>query len=229
LSREPKQCALCRKYYVIFGDGKEKQRVKRSILIAGILTLCLAGCVGYKPFMAPGFTGPGLTEGGIAVFPVLVGEGSRSTPGVEKYCRSAGGDLATALKEAQPTLRVVNPTQVSTVLANEGLVEDFAALKETYAMTGMLSIKKAQAITEKLGTKYFMLASITGLYAASESAAVAEMSSKIWDSSDGQMVFEAVRSGREVSIFSGPPYHKAVKRATEELTKSLMLIYQQQK
>lgn len=203
--------------------------MKRSILIAGILTLCLAGCVGYKPFMAPGFTGPGLTEGSLAIFPVLVGEGGRSVSGVETYCRSAGEDLAAALREAQPSLRVVGPTEVSTTLANEGLVEDFASLKQTYAMTGILDVKKAEAITKNLGTRYFMLASINSLYAATESTAVSEMSCKVWDSSDGQMVFEAVRSGRETSIFSGPPYHEAVKGATEELTRSLMLIYQQQK
>ena len=216
-------------YCVIFNDGEENQRVKRSILIAGILILCIAGCAVYKPFMAPGFTGPGLTDGGLAIFPVLVGEGGRSAPGVETYCRSAGEDLATALRTAQPSLRVVGPTEVSATLATKGLVGDFAALKQTYAMTGMLDVKKAEAITKELGTKFFILASINSLYASTESTAVSEMSCKIWDSSDGQMVFEAVRTGEWVSIFSGPPYHKAVKQATEELTKSLMLIYQQQK
>ena len=72
-----------------------------------------------------------------------------------------------------------------------------------------------------------MLASITALYAKSDSKASAQMTAKIWDSTDGQMVFEAVRSGDDVSIFSGPPYHKAVKVATENLLKSLIIVYGQ--
>jgi hypothetical protein len=135
--------------------------------------------------------------------------------------------MAASLRKAQPALKIVGPTQVSATLANEGLVEDFANIKQTFAMTGMLDVNKAKKITDPLNVQYFMLVSINSLYASGDSKAVAEMSAKIWDSAEGQMVFEAVRSGEEVSIFGGPPYESAIKNTTKNLTDTLVRIYKQ--
>ncbi|MFX0140687.1 MAG: hypothetical protein ACFFDN_44015 [Candidatus Hodarchaeota archaeon] len=199
----------------------------RAYFIFIISLIVLIGCATYKPFMAPGFSGSKLTEGGVAVFPVLVGEGSTSVPGIESYLRGAGEELANSLRKSQPSLKVVGPTEVSAALAKSGLVDDFAKLKQTFQMTGMLDSESAKKIVEPLQIKYFMLSSINSLFAKDKSTAGAQMSAKIFDSAEGQMVFETLGSGEEISIFGGPPYEKAVKKATQSISRNLMFVYKQ--
>lgn len=177
--------------------------------------------------MAPGFTGNNLTNGGLAVFPVLVAEGSQSVPGVQGYVRAAGGELATSLKKEQPSLKVVTPAQVSASLASNNLVEDFSKLKQNYAITGIIDVNLAKKIVEPLNVQYFMLPSINALFASGESTAKAQMSAKVYDSNSAEMVFESVQNGNETSIFGGPPYEKAIKKAGENLTRTLMMVYKQ--
>ena len=181
----------------------------------------------YKPFIAPGFVGNRLTEGGLAVFPALVAEGSQSVPGVQGYVRTAGEELAASLKEAQPSLKVVTPSQVSAALASNDLVGDFSKLKQDYSLTGIVDVNLAKKIVEPLKVRYFMLPSINSLFASGESTAKAQMSAKIYDANSAEMVFESVQSGESTSIFSGPPYEKATILASKNLTKTLLKVYTQ--
>lgn len=204
-------------------------RYKHSMFLSlAVLPLLLfISCASYQPFMAPGFTGTALTRGGLAVFPALVGEGSQSAPGVQGYTRTAGEEMASALKKYQPSLNVVTPTTVSATLANNDLVEDFSRLKENYLITGIVDVNIAKRIVEPLGVSYFMLPSIDALFSPSSGKAEAHLSAKIYDAQSAEMVFEAVQKGFDTSIFGGPPYEKAVKDACQDITYVLMRIYKQ--
>ena len=112
-------------------------------------------------------------------------------------------------------------------LANEGLVDDFAKLKQTYTMTAMLGVNTPKKAVQPLNVRYSTLASITSLYAEDDSKAKAAMSAKGFDSTEGEMVFEAVRGSSEVSTFGGPPYQRAVNRTAQALSGALLVLYRQ--
>ena len=200
---------------------------KSLLLVIWLSLVFVLSCATYKPFMAPGFSGDNLTKGGMAIFPVLVSEGSQNVSGVQGYVRTAGEELAATLKKEQPTLNVIGPTQVSAVLANNNLVDAFSKLKQNYALTGIVDVNLAKEVVDPLGVNYFMLASISALYAKDASTAVATMNCKIFDTKSAEMVFESVQNGDEISIFGGPPYEKAIKKACTNLTRTLALVYKQ--
>lgn len=201
--------------------------VFRNFVLFAFAACCLSSCAVYKPFMAPGFTGASLSQGGLAVFPVLVGEGSQSAPGIQGYVRTAGEELAASIKEAQPSLRVLTPSQVSASLASGDLVSDFAKLKDNYAITGIIDVSLAKKIGNHLQVQYFMLPSINSLYASGESTAKTQMSAKIYDSNSAEAVFEGLQNGEATSILGGPPYEKAIKNTSKNLSKTLLIIYKQ--
>lgn len=200
--------------------------VSTTILLVTIgIIISFVSCAGYKPFMAPGFTGENLTKGGLAVFPALIAEGSQSVPGIQKYVRTAGEVLTSELQKAQPSLKVVGPTQVSAALANNDLVGDFSKMKQNYQFTGIVDVGLAKKISQPLNVQYFMLPSINSLYAKTKSTAVAQMSVKVYDAQSAELVFEAVKKGEETSIFGNAPYEKAIKRASQNLTRTLLVVY----
>jgi hypothetical protein len=199
--------------------------VKYSLFL--LFIVFFISCAAYKPFMAPGFTGDNLTKGGLAVFPALVAEGSQSVPGIQGYLHTAGEELAASLKESQPSLKVVTPSQVSASLASNDLVDDFAKLKDNYAVTGIVDANLAKKIVEPLQVRYFMLPSINSLYASGNSTAKGQLSAKIYDANSAEMVFEAIQNGEATSILGGPPYDKATKNASKALSRVLMKVYKQ--
>ncbi len=206
-----------------------KTSFKKVILILTlfITTALLSSCATYVPFMAPGFTGEKLSKGGLAIFPVLVADGSQSIPGVQGYVRAAGGNLVIALHEGQPSLKVISPAQVSASLTSHNLVADFAKLKQDYAITGIIDINLAKKIIKPLNVQYFMLPSVEALFAPGKSTARAQMSGKIYDINSAEMVFEAVQSGDGTKLFGGPDYDKAIQTACTNLSRTLMMVYDQ--
>jgi len=205
-----------------------RRLITRYILCA--LILLLSACTPYKPFIAPGFTGASLDKGGLAIFPVMIAGGSQNVPGIQSYVHTASGELMSAIKTTFPSLRIIGPDQVSALLAQNDLVEDFAKLRETYAITGILDVKLAKKIVKPLHVKYFMLPSLDALYAPSSSTfstAKAQMSTKIYNVDSAEVVFEAVQGGDATSILGGPPYSDAIQNATKKLVHTLIIVYGQ--
>jgi len=153
----------------------------RKNRIIGLLALLLIiGCAGSRVFVAPGFTGKALTEGGIAVLPVLAGETGRSVPGVESYCRTTGEEMAVMLREKVPALKVIGPAEVSSIFGKEGLVDEYSKLIENYQRVGMIDTEISTKLSKPLGAKYLMLTQIQSLF-SKDSNAIAVLSSRIWD------------------------------------------------
>ena len=207
-----------------------KNLIGKKIFILTMLlitTIVMISCATYVPFMAPGFTGEKLSKGGLAVFPVLIADGSQSIPGIQGYVHSAGGNLVLALREQQPSLKVIGPAQVSAALASNNLVADFAKLKQNYSITGMLDMNLVKKIIKPLNIKYFMLPSVDALFAASKNAAKAQMSGKIYDANSAEMVFETVQSGQGSKLFGGPDYDLAIQNACNNIALTLHFVYDQ--
>ena len=197
--------------------------MKKS-LVVGIFLILAIGCAS-KYFLAPGFTGEKLTAGGLVILPVLVGETGAGAPGIEIYRRACGERLALFLKQEQPSLKVISPTEASTLLAQEGLVDAYAKLTENFKVTGILDTIAAAELARTMGGKYFMLTKIQSLYSPKEKHATAALSTQIFDSESAEMVFETSISYEDISIFGGPNYSRAVEKATDKIANTLSVVY----
>jgi len=190
-----------------------------SKIVVGLT--CLLFCLGFagcatKFFIAPGFTGENLTKEGIAILPVLVGETGKGVPGVEGYCRAAGEKMASTLRGKQPTLKVIGPTEVSSIISKDNLVSDYSKLAEDYARVGMLNSAIVKKMSESVGVKYFLIGRITSLYAVG-SKAKAAVSIQIYSADSAELLFEIVKEDEASSwlISSSAPYDKAVEGAAQ--------------
>ena len=193
-------------------------------LVFSILLIFVIGCAS-KYFLAPGFTGEKLTAGGLVILPVLVGESGAGAPGIETYRRACGERLALSLKQKQSSLKVISPTEASTLLAQEGLVDAYAKLTENYRVTGILDTNAAAELARTMGGKYFMLTKIQSLYSPKEKHATAAISTQIFDSDSAEMVFETSVEYKDISIIGAPNYSRAVEKATDKVANTLSVIY----
>ena len=89
--------------------------MKSRLFLFWILVLAI-GCAGPKYFIAPEFTGDKLTQGGLILLPVLAGETGAGVPGIESYRRSCGEGLASSLRQNHPTLKVIGPSETSSII-----------------------------------------------------------------------------------------------------------------
>jgi len=193
------------------------------VLTTLIATIFIAGCASSY-FIAPGFTGENLNSGGLAIFPVLIGQGTVS-PGVETYRRSCGEGLAIGIREKLPSLKVIAPSQVSNTLSEKDLVDDYAKLSENFKQTGVFDALTAGKMAKVVGAQYFMIVRISGLYSPKEKHALALLNGQIYDSERAEMVFETNVKYEDISIFGGPNYGRAMENATKKISASVAQIY----
>lgn len=193
-------------------------------LLSALLLIAI-GCAGPKYFLAPGFTGQKLTSGGLAILPVLIGESGAGIPGIEMHRRACGERLAMTLREKQPSLKVITPTEASSRLAQEGMVSDYAKLTENYKMTGMFDTVRAAEMAKSMKAQYFMITKIQSLYSPKEKRAIAALSTQIFDSESAEMVFETSAVYEDISIFGGPNYSRAIERTVDKLASILSVVY----
>ena len=194
-----------------------KKCVLSVFLLVAILTF-ITGCAS-RPFVDPSLTGEKVTAGGIAVFPVILGQSVLLSGGVEAYCRDAGEEMAVRIKKRQPVIKILSPADVSIILNKENLVPDYSKLTEDYQKTGILNMVVAGEIAETLGVRYFVISKLISLYRVDRKA-IAVLNTQVWSAEKSQMVFEC-NDKQESSGFFSPPYDKAVRNVAISSTATL--------
>lgn len=187
-----------------------KKCVFSTLFMVALLTF-ISGCSFFSPrfFADPWLTGEKVTAGGIAVFPVILGQSVIIAGGIESYCRDAGEEMTARIKERQPVIKILSPADVSVILNNENLVPDYSKLTEDYQKTGILNTVVAGKLAEALGVRYFVISRLVSLYRVDKKA-VAVLNTQVWSAEKSQTVFEC-NNKQECSGFFSPPYDKAVK------------------
>ena len=197
-----------------------KKCVFSTLFMVALLTF-ISGCSFFSPkfFVDPSLTGEKVTAGGIAVFPVILGQSVIIAGGIESYCRDAGEEMTARIKKRQPAIRILSPADVSSILNKENLVPDYSKMAEDYQKTGILNTVIAKKLAEALGVKYFIINRLISLY-REEKSAVAILNTQVWSAEESHLVFECNKKEANSGFFS-PPYDKAVKYVTLSSTATL--------
>ena len=149
-----------------------------SIIFLVAISTLITGCAS-RPFVDPSLSGEKVTVGGIAVFPVILGQSVLLPGGVEAYCRDAGEEMAVRIKKKQPIIKILSPADVSIILNKENLVSDYSKLTEDYLKIGILNTVVAGKIAETLGVKYFVISKLISLYSVDRKA-IAILNTQVW-------------------------------------------------
>jgi hypothetical protein len=137
--------------------------ISLSIIVIIFLSSCASHKNTSKIGLTQGLKESDLLKGKIAVFPVFVGEGSRFVPRVGNFAQTAGEEIITALRNWNPKLNLLNPLQVSAILEENGLSENFTNLEQQFRKTNQLDISILYEFVKPLNVQYFLFSSIDSL------------------------------------------------------------------
>jgi hypothetical protein len=197
-----------------------------------LVIILLSSCASHKTVskisVEPKFKSDDLIREKIAVFPVLIGEGSRFVPRIGNFAQTAGVEIISALTDWNSNLLLMGPNQINLALEENGLVESFSNLQQQFRTTGVLDISLIKEIVKPINAQYYIFTSIDSLV-GTESIAYkpqvnAEMSARLYESNTSQIIRSVDVREEEViaEVAESLPYESATIKASHSLINALV-------
>jgi hypothetical protein len=144
-----------------------------------------------------GFTRQTLNSGGLALLPVVAGEG------MEGYRRPSGDSLANAVKNICPEIPFSNAITSLDKINEAGLSDPYADLITTYSKTAIINKQIVKQLSKAIGRRYLLHARLERFHEATTTTysfwtgiqtlkkGEVGIFGQIWDGEDGDVVWEA--------------------------------------
>ena len=209
-------------------SGRNGALISLSFLVIVLLSSCATHKPVSKISVEPKFKSDDLDYAKIAVFPVLIGEGSRFVPRIGNFAQTAGVEVISALSDWKSNLILLGPNQITIALEEDGLEESFSNLQQQYRTTGELDINLIKEIIKPINAEYFLFTSIDSLV-GTESIAYkpqvnAEMSARLYEPNTSKIIRNVGTREEEVvvEVAVSLPYENAIIKASHSLINALV-------
>ncbi len=157
-------------------------------------------------YLKPGFTTQTLHDGGLALLPIIAGQGQ------EGYRRPLGESLDTSIAVRRPGMKYIRWQETLSNLNRDSLASSYESVIMTYRSTSIVDKSLIKKLGQSIGARYLFFVSLedfskssrvgysglTGSLETQESAQVSAFA-QIWDSEEGDVVWEATASAQSSS------------------------------
>ena len=201
-----------------------KLRLRRGILC--ITIIFLIGCATQRATLRT-FVEPSIQPGSIqsvAIFPM---RNARLLPG---EAREVNRGVSQAFHQQNPNVKIVGPTESTSLLNTEGLTEKYTDFLRDYATSGIPNVSSLKEIGNALNVdailqgELFDIYQIDGAFGVNRGSTSVTVRYTLLSTSQGVVLWEATSNAKKTTatkVESAPPLYEVIIMAQEKILTAL--------